>query len=293
MSQFGDVLNLPLRHAGKVRELYDVTSDGEPAILMVATDNISAYDHVLSTPIPDKGAILTQLSLWWFEQLDVPNHVISTQVPEVVAGRATIVEALDMIEVECVARGYLTGSGWAEYQQSSTVCGVPLPEGLRDGDKLPEPIFTPAIKAPLGEHDENVDFETIARLHGVEVAEELREATLRLYTEAERIAADRGIILADTKFEFGRRDDGTLVLGDEVLTPDSSRFWDAATWRPGESLPSFDKQYVRDWLAKESGWDKASDTAPPRLPADVVEATRDRYLEAYRRLTGSGFVQAD
>ena len=293
MSQFGDVLNLPLRHAGKVRELYDVTSDGEPAILMVATDNISAYDHVLSTPIPEKGAILTQLSLWWFEQLDVPNHVISTQVPEVVAGRATIVEALDMIEVECVARGYLTGSGWAEYQQSSTVCGVPLPEGLRDGDKLPEPIFTPAIKAPLGEHDENVDFETIARLHGVEVAEELREATLRLYTEAERIAADRGIILADTKFEFGRRDDGTLVLGDEVLTPDSSRFWDAATWRPGESLPSFDKQYVRDWLAKESGWDKASDTAPPRLPADVVEATRDRYLEAYRRLTGSGFVQAD
>ena len=293
MSQFGDVLNLPLRHAGKVRELYDVTSDGEPAILMVATDNISAYDHVLSTPIPDKGAILTQLSLWWFEQLDVPNHVISTQVPEVVAGRATIVEALDMIEVECVARGYLTGSGWAEYQQSSTVCGVPLPEGLRDGDKLPEPIFTPAIKAPLGEHDENVDFDTIARLHGVEVAEELREATLLLYTEAERIAADRGIILADTKFEFGRRDDGTLVLGDEVLTPDSSRFWDAATWRPGESLPSFDKQYVRDWLAKESGWDKASDTAPPRLPADVVEATRDRYLEAYRRLTGSEFVQAD
>ena len=170
---------------------------------------------------------------------------------------------------------------------------MPLPEGLRDGDKLPEPIFTPAIKAPLGEHDENVDFETIARLHGVEVAEELREATLRLYTEAERIAADRGIILADTKFEFGRRDDGTLVLGDEVLTPDSSRFWDAATWRPGESLPSFDKQYVRDWLAKESGWDKASDTAPPRLPADVVEATRDRYLEAYRRLTGAGFVQAD
>lgn len=292
MSQFGDVLNLPLRHAGKVRELYDVTSDGEPAILMVATDNISAYDHVLSTPIPDKGAILTQLSLWWFEQLDVPNHVISTQVPDAVAGRATIVEALDMIEVECVARGYLTGSGWAEYQQSSTVCGVPLPEGLRDGDKLPEPIFTPAIKAPLGEHDENVDFETIARLHGVEVAEELREATLRLYTEAERIAADRGIILADTKFEFGRRDDGTLVLGDEVLTPDSSRFWDAATWRPGESLPSFDKQYVRDWLAKESGWDKASGTAPPRLPADVVEATRDRYLEAYRRLTGSEFVQA-
>ncbi len=266
-----------------------MTSDGEPAILMVATDNISAFDHVLSTPIPDKGAILTQLSLWWFDQLQVPNHVISTQVPEAVAGRATIVEALDMVDVECVARGYLTGSGWVEYQASGTVCGVPLPPGLVDGSKLPEPIFTPAIKAPLGEHDENVDFATIERLHGTQLAEQLRDLTLRLYAEAERIAAERGIILADTKFEFGHRDDGTLVLGDEVLTPDSSRFWDSAAWRPGDSLPSFDKQYVRDWLAHDSGWDKASDAPPPPLPSEIVEATRERYLEAYRRLTGVEF----
>ncbi len=293
MSQYADLLRLPLRHAGKVRELYTVVEDGgTERILMVATDNISAFDHVLSTPIPDKGAILTQLSLWWFDQLAdlVDNHVVSTDVPEAVAGRATLVEALDMVEVECVARGYLTGSGWAEYQVSRTVCGVPLPEGLRDGDLLPEPIFTPAIKAPLGEHDENVDFATIERLHGEELAAELRGLTLRIYARAREIAAARGIILADTKFEFGRRPDGTLVLADEVLTPDSSRFWDAAAWVPGESLPSFDKQYVRDWLAKDSGWDRTSDTPPPPLPADVVAATRDRYLEAYRRLTGRDFA---
>ena len=293
MSQYADLLRLPLRHAGKVRELYTVVDDeGAERILMVATDNISAFDHVLSTPIPDKGAILTQLSLWWFDQLAdlVDNHVVSTDVPEAVAGRATLVEALDMVEVECVARGYLTGSGWAEYQASRTVCGVPLPEGLRDGDQLPEPIFTPAIKAPLGEHDENVDFATIAGLHGEELAAVLRDLTLTIYARAREIAAARGIILADTKFEFGRRSDGTLVLADEVLTPDSSRFWDAAAWVPGESLPSFDKQYVRDWLAKDSGWDRASDTPPPPLPADVVAATRDRYLEAYRRLTGRAFA---
>ena len=294
MSQFGALVNLPLRHAGKVRELYTVDDDGIERILMVATDNISAFDHVLATPIPDKGAILTQLSLWWFDQLAdlVDNHVVSTDVPVAVAGRATLVEALDMVEVECVARGYLTGSGWTEYQQSRTVCGVPLPGGLRDGDKLPEPIFTPAIKAPLGEHDENVDFATIARLHGDQLAAELRDLTLAIYRRAEAIAAERGIILADTKFEFGRRADGTLVLADEVLTPDSSRFWDAAAWRPGESLPSFDKQYVRDWLAHESGWDKASDTPPPPLPAEVVAATRERYLEAFRRLTGRDFQPA-
>ena len=291
MSQFGHLLNLPLRHAGKVRELYTVDDDGTERILMVATDNISAYDHVLSTTIPDKGAILTQLSLWWFEQLRdlVDNHVISTDVPDAVAGRATLVESLNMVDVECVARGYLTGSGWAEYQESQTVCGVELPAGLRDGDKLPQPIFTPAIKAPLGEHDENVDFATIVELHGSALAEELRRMTLAIYSRAADIAAERGIILADTKFEFGRRADGTLVLADEVLTPDSSRFWDAELWAPGESLPSFDKQYVRDWLAKESGWDKASDTPPPALPDDVVAATRDRYLEAYRRLTGAEF----
>lgn len=285
-------LGLPLRHRGKVRELYDVTVDGRPRILMVATDNISAFDHVLDTPIPDKGAVLTQLSLWWFDQLAdiVDNHVVSTVVPRVVAGRAIIVELLDMIDVECVARGYLTGSGWAEYQQSSTVCGVPLPAGLRDGDKLPEPIFTPAIKAPMGEHDLNVDFATIARIHGEELAGELRDLTLALYARAEGIAADRGIILADTKFEFGRRPDDTIVLADEVLTPDSSRFWDAGLWQPGGALPSFDKQYVRDWLAHESGWDKASDTSPPALPDDVVATTRGRYLEAYRRLTGTDFA---
>jgi len=294
VSQFGALVNLPLRHAGKVRELYTVDDDGIERILMVATDNISAFDHVLATPIPDKGAILTQLSLWWFDQLAdlVDNHVVSTDVPAAVAGRATLVEALDMVEVECVARGYLTGSGWTEYQQSRTVCGVPLPGGLRDGDKLPEPIFTPAIKAPLGEHDENVDFATIARLHGDQLAAELRDLTLAIYRRAEAIAAERGIILADTKFEFGRRADGTLMLADEVLTPDSSRFWDAAEWRPGESLPSFDKQYVRDWLAHESGWDKASDTPPPPLPAEVVAATRERYLEAFRRLTGRDFQPA-
>ncbi len=286
VSQYGDLLQLPLRHAGKVRELYDVEVDGVPRILMVATDNISAFDYVLSTPIPGKGEILTSLSLWWFDQLAdlVDNHVVSTDVPDAVAGRATVVEALDMVDVECVARGYLTGSGWVEYQQSRTVCGIPLPEGLRDGDKLPEPIFTPAIKAPLGEHDENVDFATIVRLHGEELATQLRDLTLAIYAHAERIAAERGIILADTKFEFGHRADGTLVLADEVLTPDSSRFWDAALWQPGESLPSFDKQYVRDWLLKESGWDKASDTPPPPLPDDVVAATRERYLEALKRL---------
>ena len=285
MSQF-ESLGLPLIHAGKVREMYALP-DGD--VLMVATDNISAFDYVLPTPIPGKGAVLTQLSLWWFERLRdlVPDHVVSVDVPDAVRGRSVVVEKLDMVPVECVARGYLTGSGWAEYQRSRTVCGVPLPDGLRDGDKLPAPIFTPAIKAELGEHDENVDFATIARLHGDELAVRLRDLTLEVYARAERIAARRGIILADTKFEFGCRDDGTLVLADEVLTPDSSRFWDAELWRPGESLPSFDKQYVRDWLAEQSGWDR--ETTPPELPAEVVEATRARYVEAYERLTGRSF----
>ena len=277
------MLDLPLLHAGKVRRLYR-WSDGR--ILMVATDAISAYDHVLATPIPDKGVVLTQLSLWWFEQLGFPNHIVSTEVPDEVAGRAVVVESLEMVPVECVARGYLTGSGWSEYQSSGTVCGIPLPAGLEDGAKLPEPIFTPAIKAPLGEHDENVDFATIVELHGAELAERLRTATLSIYSKAAELAAERGVILADTKFEFGLRADGTLVLADEVLTPDSSRFWDASVWQPGQSLPSFDKQFVRDWLAKESGWDKASDTPPPPLPDAIVQATRDRYLEAYRRLVG-------
>lgn len=288
-------LELPLLHAGKVRRLYAWPSerpDGPERILMVATDAISAFDRVLATPIPDKGAVLTQLSLWWFEQLTdlVDNHVVSTQVPESVRGRAIIAEKLEMIPVECVARGYLTGSGWAEYRASGTVCGIRLPAGLVDGSRLPEPIFTPAIKAPLGEHDENVDFATIAGLHGHVLAGDLRDLTLAVYRRAETIARDRGIILADTKFEFGCRPDGTLVLADEVLTPDSSRFWDAAAWRPGRALPSFDKQYVRDWLAHESGWDKAGDAPPPALPADVVQATRARYLEAFERLTGRPFA---
>ena len=280
---------LPLVHAGKVRRLYDLP-DGR--LLMVASDAISAFDHVLTPAVPDKGKVLTQLSLWWFDRLAdlVPNHVVSTVVPAVVQGRAIVAERLEMVPVECVARGYLTGSGWVEYQQSQTVCGIGLPEGLLDGSKLPEPIFTPAIKAPLGEHDENVDFATIVALHGADLAERLRELTLAVYSRAEGIARERGIILADTKFEFGLRADGTLVLADEVLTPDSSRFWDAAAWHPGEALPSFDKQYVRDWLAHDSGWDRHSDSPPPPLPAPVVEATRARYVDAYERLTGAPFV---
>ena len=282
-------LDLPLIHAGKVRRLYALPDD---TILMVATDNISAFDQVLSTPIPDKGAILNQLSLWWFEQLGdvVGNHVVSTEVPEAVRGRAVIAERLAMVPVECVARGYLTGSGWAEYQASGTVCGIELPAGLVDGSRLPQPIFTPAIKAPLGEHDENVDFATIVELHGAELAEQLRALTLAIYARAEGIARGRGIILADTKFEFGRRSDGMVVLADEVLTPDSSRFWDAALWEPGAVLPSFDKQFVRDWLTRESGWDKASDAPAPPLPAEVIAATRAKYVEAYEKLTGRTFT---
>jgi len=281
-------LDLPMLHAGKVRRLYDL---GDDRILLVATDSISAFDFVLRSSIPDKGAVLTQLSLWWFEQLRdlIPNHVLSTDVPDAVRGRALVVERLAMVPVEAVARGYLTGSGWAEYRATRSVCGVPLPEGLRDGDRLPEPIFTPAVKAPLGEHDENVDFATIVALHGRAEAEALRDATLAIYRRAEDLARERGIILADTKFEFGHRADGTLVLADEVLTPDSSRFWDAAAWRPGEALPSFDKQYVRDWLTRESGWDRASGAEPPALPDAVIAATRARYVEAYERLTGRRF----
>ncbi|RRD04181.1 phosphoribosylaminoimidazolesuccinocarboxamide synthase [Arachnia propionica] len=285
MSQF-ESLGLPLLHAGKVREMYAL-ADGD--VLMVATDNISAFDHVLPSLIPDKGAVLTQLSLWWFEQLAglVANHVVGVDVPEAVTGRALVVERLEMVPVECVARGHLTGSGWAEYQRSRTVCGIPLPAGLRDGDRLPEPIFTPAIKAEVGGHDENVDLATVARLHGEDLARQLRDVTLELYATAERIASARGIILADTKLEFGHRLDGTLVLADEVLTPDSSRFWDAEAWAPGQSLPSFDKQFVRDWLANESGWDRVS--PPPRLPEEIVAATRARYVEAFERLTGRPF----
>ncbi|MFD1860406.1 phosphoribosylaminoimidazolesuccinocarboxamide synthase [Aeromicrobium camelliae] len=272
-------------HSGKVRDLYEYGDH----LLMVASDRISAYDFSLEPGIPDKGEILTRMSLWWFEQLAdiVPNHVISTDVPEQVAGRALIVERLDMFPVECVVRGYLTGSGLADYAASGHVCGVPLPRGLVDGSRLPEPIFTPATKAEIGDHDQNITFDHVVDTIGAEDAAALRDLSIQVYRRAEEIARERGILLADTKFEFGRRPDGTIVLADEVLTPDSSRFWPADAWEPGRSQPSFDKQFVRDWLTSpESGWDRDIESAPPRLPDAIVEKTRERYLEAYERLTG-------
>lgn len=286
-ARYADQLDYPLLHRGKVRELYAYDDE---RLLMVATDQISAFDFVLDSLIPDKGAVLTQLSQWWFAQLSdlVDNHVLSTDVPEAVQGRAVICEWLEMIPVECVARGYLTGSGWLEYQQSQSVCEVPLPPGLRDGSRLAEPIFTPATKAALGEHDENVSYEVVVDTVGAEVAARIKELTLLVYAKAEGIARQRGIVLADTKFEFGRRPDGTIVLADEVLTPDSSRFWDAAAWADGV-LDSYDKQFVRNWLLHDSGWDRSSGEAPPALPTEIVEATRQRYLQAYERLTGKPF----
>ncbi|GAA1015078.1 phosphoribosylaminoimidazole-succinocarboxamide synthase [Streptomyces sp. F-3] len=277
-------------HTGKVRDLYQ-NEAGD--LVMVASDRLSAYDWVLPTQIPDKGRILTQLSLWWFDQLAdlVPNHVLSTEVPEGAPadweGRTLVCKSLRMVPVECVARGYLTGSGLVEYNESRTVCGVTLPEGLVDGSELPGPIFTPATKAEVGEHDENVPYEEVARRVGVETAAQLRQLTLALYSRARDLARDRGIILADTKFEFGF-DGDTLVLADEVLTPDSSRFWPADQWQPGRPQPSYDKQFVRDWLTSaESGWDRTSEQPPPPLPERIVEATRAKYVEAYERLTGT------
>ena len=281
-------------YSGKVRDLY-VPAGGEAGdrVLVVASDRISAYDHVLSSIIPDKGRILTQLSLWWFEQLNgIPNHVVSANqgIPEAVAGRAMICRNLDMYPVECIARGYLTGSGLAEYRADQTVCGLPLPAGLVDGSRIEPAIFTPSAKAEVGEHDENITYEAVVRTVGAETAEQLRTLTLEIYTRAEAIARERGIILADTKVEFGLDPStGEIVLGDEVLTPDSSRFWDAAEYAPGQAQPSFDKQYVRDWLTSPaSGWDRS--TPPPALPEDVIERTRARYVEAYERLTGETFV---
>jgi phosphoribosylaminoimidazole-succinocarboxamide synthase len=281
-------------HSGKVRDLYR-TGDGR--LLMVASDRISAYDYVLATAIPDKGRVLTALTVWWFGQLAdvVPNHLISVDdpaIPERWRGRAMLCRPLRMVPVEAVARGYLAGSGLAEYRASGSVCGVPLPPGLVDGDRLPEPIFTPATKAALGEHDENVTFEQVADTHGAETAARLRGLTLALYAAAARIAAARGIVLADTKLEFGHDPQtGELVLGDEVLTPDSSRFWPADSWHPGSPQPSFDKQYVRDWLTSSaSGWDRSAGADPPPLPDDVRAATRARYVEAYERLTGLRFA---
>ena len=277
-------------HSGKVRDLYRL-ADGR--LLMVASDRISAYDYVLDSTIPDKGEILTRMSLWWFERLAdlVPNHVLSTDVPEAVRGRAVVCEPLRMFPVECVARGYLTGSGLVDYRTSGAVCGVPLPDGLEDASRLPEPIFTPATKAAVGDHDENVSYDVVARVVGEDAASRLRALTLDVYRRAEEIAKDRGIILADTKLEFGTRAGGDqIVLADEVLTPDSSRFWPADAWQPGRPQPSYDKQYVRDWLTSPaSGWSKDSGDAPPPLPDDVVERTRSRYVEAFERLTGEQF----
>lgn len=279
-------------HSGKVRDLYELASGD---LLMVATDRISIFDFVLDTTIPDKGEILTRMSLWWFRQLAdlVPNHVISTDVPEAVRGRAVVCERLAMYPVECVARGYLTGSGLLDYRATAPdhrVCGIALPAGLEDGSRLPEAVFTPATKAELGEHDENVSYDAVAATVGDRRAAELRDLTLAVYGRAEAIARERGIILADTKLEFGARPDGTTVLGDEVLTPDSSRFWPADQWRPGQAQPSYDKQIVRNWaLSPESGWDRASGEAPPPLPPEVVERTRSRYVEAYELLTGERF----
>ena len=282
------------RSSGKVRDVYTPAAGstwaGQDVLLVVASDRISAYDHVLTTPVPDKGKVLTALSAWWFEQLAdvVPNHLLSLDVPAPVVGRAMVCRRLDMYPVECVARGYLTGSGLAEYRRARSVCGVPLPEGLTEASRLPEPIFTPAAKAGLGDHDENITFERVADMVGLENATALRATTLALYARAADIARERGIILADTKFELGAGPDGGLVLGDEVLTPDSSRFWPADQWAPGTVTPSFDKQYVRDWLTSPaSGWDRSGDREPPALPDDVIERTRARYLEAYERLTGT------
>jgi phosphoribosylaminoimidazole-succinocarboxamide synthase len=285
-----EIPGIALRSRGKVRDVYDLGD----ALLIVATDRLSAFDYVLPNPIPDKGRVLNQISLFWFARTRdvVANHVLTSDVadyPEalrahatVLAGRSMLVRKLDMVPVECVARGYLAGSGWKEYQANGTVCGIPLPPGLRESDRLPEPIFTPATKAESG-HDENISFSEVEGLVGRELATELRDKTLHLYSTAGEFARSRGIIIADTKFEFGRVD-GRLVVADEMLTPDSSRFWPAATYAPGRSQPSLDKQFVRDYL-ESIGWNKQPPI--PELPGEIVDGARARYLEIYRILTGS------
>jgi len=276
--------------AGKVRDLYAIDAQH---LLLVASDRISAYDHVLDTPIPDKGRVLTAMSVFFFDLLGGRNHLAGppddARIPAALRGRALVVRRLDMVPVECVARGYLTGSGLSDYRSSGAVCGVQLPAGLTEASRLPEPIFTPATKAALGEHDENVDFATVAAQVGVPLAEQLRTATLDVYLRAAAHVAERGLILADTKLEFGRDAAGELVLADEVLTPDSSRFWPQQGYEAGHVQPSFDKQYMRDWLTGLSGWDRHGDTPPPPLPPDVVQATRERYVEAYERISGLSF----
>ena len=288
-------LPLPLVARGKVRDVHEVDADH---LLLVATDRLSAYDVVLPTTVPDKGAVLTGLSVWWFEQLAdlLPNHLVSARVRDLPAalqphadrlrGRTMLCRRLDMVPVECVARGYLTGSGLADYRVTGGIVGQPLPPGLEDGSRLPEPVFTPATKAAVGDHDENVPYDAVERAVGPELAAELRRLTLAVYGRGAAVAEARGLLLADTKLELGHDRDGVLTLGDEVLTPDSSRYWPADGWQPGRPQPSFDKQYVRDWL-DASGWDR---TAPgPELPEEVVARTRAKYVEAYERLTGSSF----
>jgi phosphoribosylaminoimidazole-succinocarboxamide synthase len=274
--------------AGKVRDMY---AAGDDLLLVVASDRVSAYDVVLPTPIPDKGRVLTALSVWWFERLAdlVPHHLVSADDPAIPAewrGRAVLVRRLEMLPVECVARGYLAGSGTAAYRETGEVCGVPLPPGLVEGSRLPEPVFTPTTKAPVGTHDEAMTYAQVAGLVGADRAAELRELTLAVYRRAAGIAAGRGILLADTKLEFGLDAGGRLTLGDEVLTPDSSRWWPADRWAPGGAQPSYDKQFVRDWLAAH--WDRRGE--PPPLPDDIVEQTRSRYVEAYERITGLSFA---
>ncbi len=289
-------------HSGKVRDLYRIdTGEHAGRLLMVASDRISAYDFVLDATIPDKGQILTRMSLWWFAQLAhlVPDHVVSVDVPasvpESMRHQAVVCEPLEMFPVECVARGYLTGSGLSDYLRDGAVCGVPLPPGLLDGSRLPEAIFTPATKAAVGDHDENVSYAAVVGAVGEPDATALRGLTLRVYAAAEAIARERGIILADTKLEFGRRasgrpGEGEIVLADEVLTPDSSRFWPASQWEPGRAQASYDKQIVRDWLTStEAGWDRSSGEPPPPLPPEVIERTRARYIEAYELLTDERF----
>jgi phosphoribosylaminoimidazole-succinocarboxamide synthase len=279
---------LPLLASGKVREIYDLGDQ----LLIVASDRVSTYDVVHPTPIPDKGNVLTGLSSFWFERTAdiVPGHVISVgdDVPGEARGRGMVVHKLQMLPVECVVRGYLSGSGWKDYQRTGAVCGIGLPGGLRESDRLPEPIFTPATKAQEG-HDENIDFEGAVELVGDRgLAERLREISIGVYQHAATHALERGIILADTKFEFGLDGDGTLTLGDEVCTPDSSRFWPADQYEPGRSQPSFDKQFVRDW-ASSTGWDR---TPPaPEIPEEVVASTREKYIEAYERIAGEPFAE--
>lgn len=278
-----------LRHvySGKVRELYE-TADG--VLLLVASDRISAFDYVLATPIPDKGKILTQLSLWWFERLAdlVPSHLVDAPIPAEFAGRAMACMPLSMVPVECVARGYLAGTGLADYRRDGAVAGIALPAGLTDGSRLSEPIFDPDSKAPQGQHDENMTMPELTALVGEDTAAALAQITLAVYQRGASLAAERGIIVADTKIELGLDASGTLRLADEVLTPDSSRFWPADTWQPGRSQVSFDKQFVRDWLTSPaSGWDRYGQEAPPPLPDNVIEQTRETYVAAYERITGT------